>query len=138
MIVKGAVKSYSNKDGKEICLWFGLEEDIVATIKTIKGSISNETVMLLEDSVLIRFQSAGFFSLVDRNLIISQLMIQLITEHAEFLEERLLHLQFSSSKERYKQLVQHFPDIIQRVSLTDIASFLGVSRETVSRIRAQK
>jgi CRP-like cAMP-binding protein len=43
-----------------------------------------------------------------------------------------------NSQERYKALIKDSPEILQRVSLTDIASFLGVSRETLSRIRAKK
>ena len=39
---------------------------------------------------------------------------------------------------RYKALLKDTPEILQRISLTDIASFLGVSRETLSRIRANK
>ena len=53
-------------------------------------------------------------------------------------EEKLYQLQFMSSEERYKALINATPVILQKVSLTDIASYLGVSRETVSRIRAKK
>jgi DNA-binding MurR/RpiR family transcriptional regulator len=42
------------------------------------------------------------------------------------------------SDKKYKALILQNPEILQRVSLTDIASFLGVSRETLSRIRAKK
>jgi len=68
------------------------------------------------------------------NLSVSQLIIELVTEHAIFLEERLYQLQFMTSKERYESLVNIVPEVLQRLSLTDIASFLGVSRETVSRL----
>jgi CRP-like cAMP-binding protein len=60
----------------------------------------------------------------------------LIKEHALFLEYKLNGLQFMTSEERYHKLVLDFPEILQKVSLTDIASYLGISRETLSRIRA--
>ena len=43
-----------------------------------------------------------------------------------------------SAKERYNLLLTIFPDITQRVNLGHIASFLGISQETLSRIRAKK
>jgi CRP-like cAMP-binding protein len=43
-----------------------------------------------------------------------------------------------SSEERYNALVDVAPEVLQKVSLTDIASYLGVSRETLSRIRNKK
>lgn len=138
LILKGGVKSYCYKEGREVCLWFAFEKDIVGTIKTVNGAVSNETIKLLEATEFIRFNINGMQQLALSKLSISQLMMELIIDHAEFLEERLFHLQFASSKERYKVLYDAVPELFNRVSLTDIASFLGVSRETLSRIRAQK
>ena len=76
--------------------------------------------------------------LTQTNLSISNLMSDIWSDHAVFLEERLHQLQFMDSDEKYKALILHNPEILQRVSLTEIASFLGVSRETLSRIRAKK
>jgi len=68
----------------------------------------------------------------------NEIVANIITEHAVFLEEKLYQLQFMSSEERYKALINVAPEILQKVSLTDIASYLGVSRETLSRIRGKK
>jgi CRP-like cAMP-binding protein len=92
----------------------------------------------LEDSELIRFKTEPIKELTQTNLAISNLMTELITEHAVFLEQRLYQLQFMSSEERYKALINVAPEVLQKVSLTDISSYLGVSRETVSRIRRKK
>jgi len=53
------------------------------------------------------------------------------------LEERTLSLQFDSALDRYRKLVAQHPFILQRASLTSIASFLGMSPVTLSRMRAQ-
>ena len=86
----------------------------------------------------IQFETKSIHQLAEYNLSASHLMAELITDHAIFLEERLYLLQFMSSKERYDALIKRVPEVSQKVSLTDIASFLGVSRETVSRIRSKK
>ena len=139
LIVKGRVKTYYLRDSKQVCTWFAFENDIVATLSNIvKGNPSFETIELLEDSEFLQFEIDSLETLAESNLSASQLMTELITEHATFLEERLYQLQFMTSKERYVALIEEVPEVLQRVSLTDIASFLGVSRETVSRIRATK
>lgn len=137
MIISGSVKSFYLKGSKEVCLWFAFENEIVSTISTFEGEPSNETIELLEDSELIRFKTTPIKELAQTNLEISHLITQLIIEHAEFLEERLYQLQFMSSEERYESLIEVAPKVLQKISLTDIASYLGISRETLSRIRSK-
>ncbi len=138
LIIKGSVKSYYSKDSKEVCVWFSLENEIIGTTSTIQGDTSKETIELLEDSELIKLNIEKIKELTQKDLSISNVLNSLWEEHATFLEERLYQLQFMNSQERYKALIKDNPEILQRVSLTDIASFLGVSRETLSRIRAKK
>ena len=138
LILQGGVKSYYLKDAKEVCTWFAFENEVIATMKTFEGQPSNETIELLEDSILIGFKAEAIRELAQIHLAISRWLMGLIIEHTVFLEERLYQLQFMTSQQRYKALVEHTPEKLQRVSLTDIASFLGMSRETLSRIRAKK
>ena len=138
LMLKGGVKSYYLKDSKQVCTWFAFENEIIGTTSSIKGLASKETIELLEDSELVRFQSEKINELTQTNLSISNLMSDIWSDHAIFLEERLYQLQFMDSDEKYKALILHNPEILQRVSLTEIASFLGVTRETLSRIRAKK
>jgi len=139
LILKGSIKTYYLRDSKQVCSWFAFENDIVATLSIIvQGNPSSETIELLEDTEFLQFEIESLTNLAESNLSASHLKTMLITEHATFLEERLIQLQFMTSKERYEALVGTVPEVLQRVSLTDIASFLGVSRETVSRIRATK
>ncbi|GAA4272945.1 Crp/Fnr family transcriptional regulator [Aquimarina gracilis] len=49
-------------------------------------------------------------------------------------QQRILSLLTTNSKERYEQLLKQYPSLIQRVSKTQLATYLGVSRETLSRL----
>ena len=138
LILKGAVKSYYLKESKQVCTWFAFENEIIGTTSTLKGLVSNESIQLLEDSELIRFNTSKLNELIQTNLKMCQLINTFWAEHALFLEARLQLLQFTNSQERLNALLKYNSAILQRVSLTDIASFLGVSRETLSRIRAKK
>jgi CRP-like cAMP-binding protein len=138
LIIKGGAKSYYSKESREICMWFAFENEAIGTITTYEGFPSKETVELLEDSELIKFNIKKIKELTQTDLSISHLINNLIIEHTLCIEERLYQLQFMTSEERYKTLLETTPEIPQKVSLTDIASFLGISRETLSRIRAKK
>ncbi len=134
-ITKGSVKSYYLQEGNEICTWFAFEKEMITTIKTFEGRSSNETIKLLEDSEFIRIKTEAFKNLIQTKKSLIRLMDELMTRHAVFLEE-LLYLRAKPGKERYEILIKEEPQLLQRVSLTDLASFLGLSRETLSRIRS--
>ena len=134
-LISGSAKSYNYKDSKQICLWFAFESDCIATIRSLDDLISQETVELLEDSELIQIKLGDLMTLSNQFTSISSLMVQLLKEHILFLEYKLNGLQFMTSEERYDKLIRDYPEVLQRVSLTDIASYLGISRETLSRIR---
>ena len=134
-LISGSAKSYNYKDSKQICLWFAFESDCIATIRSLDDLISQETVELLEDSELIQIKLGDLMTLSNQFTSISSLMLQLLKEHILFLEYKLNGLQFMTSEERYNKLILDYPEVLQRVSLTDIASYLGISRETLSRIR---
>ena len=134
-LISGSAKSYNYKDSKQICLWFAFDSDCIATIRSLDDLISQETVELLEDSELIQIKLGDLMTLSNQFTSISSLILQLLKEHILFLEYKLNGLQFMTSEERYDKLIRDFPEVLQRVSLTDIASYLGLSRETLSRIR---
>ena len=54
------------------------------------------------------------------------------------LQQRVVSLQFESSQQRYLNLISIYPHIELRVPLGDIASYLGITQETLSRIRASR
>ncbi len=53
------------------------------------------------------------------------------------LEERTLHFQFKSAKEKYAYFLRKYSPVFHRIPLTHIASYLGITKETLSRIRSK-
>lgn len=135
LIVQGSAKSYYLSEGKEVCTWFAFEGEVVSTMSTFAGHPSNETVELLEDAALIRIHVKDFKALSVNRASVARLITEWVVEHAIFLES-LLYLQSLPVKMRYEHILEARPEILQRVSLTDLASFLGMSRESLSRIRS--
>ena len=56
-------------------------------------------------------------------------------EYCRILEERSFSLQANSAEQRYNDLIKNQPETLKRISLGHIASYLGISQETLSRIR---
>jgi CRP-like cAMP-binding protein len=133
----GAARSYYLKDGLEVNTWFAFEGEMVGSLAHYAQQPAREWVSLLEPSELIAIDLDRIRRRQDHDRLAGIFVRRVLEEYALFLEERLYSLQFMSSAERYEQLLAHEPELLQRVSLTHIASYLGISRETLSRLRGR-
>ncbi|GAB3655713.1 Crp/Fnr family transcriptional regulator [Echinicola sediminis] len=135
-IVKGLVKSYAIDDkGKEHILQFGMENYWVSDYFAYQfQKEATINVDCLEDST--------FFSLafLDREKICAEVpaMANFFRTKSNLgyinLQQRILSLLTQSAEERYSEILKKLPHLIQRVPKRLLASFLGVSRETLSRL----
>ena len=136
ILVKGSAKSYHWNDGESVCNWFAFEDEVLATMGALEGGGSNETIELTEDSVLIQINSEAFAHLAEHRRDIGRLGFHWLAEHTKFLGQQV-GLHTLSARARYNKVIEAHPDLLQRVSLTDLASFLGMRKETLSRVRGR-
>jgi len=136
-VIKGAVRSYYLKDGVEVNNWFALENDMVGSLHNFKGNPSRETIELIENSTLISINLITLKSLMLSNIQIANFVNAILEEYTLFLEDRIYYSQMMGSLDKYLILLEKESEILQRVPLTYIASYLGISRETLSRLRAK-
>jgi CRP-like cAMP-binding protein len=135
---KGALRGYYNLDGKEITHWFGFDNDFVTSFHSfITQEPSVENLQLLEGSILWSISKDKLTELLNRFHDIERLVRIAYENYYIRLEERYVNAQFKTATERYEQLLQDAPHILDRVSLGHIASYLGISQETLSRIRSR-
>lgn len=137
-INKGLLRGYYLGDGKEITHWFAQEDEFATSFYAfIAEKPSFETIQALEDSELVMISYQNLQSLY-KKFPETERVGRIITEtYYVKLEERLLSLQFKTAKERYAGLMQNKPSLLQRAPLGHIASYLGITQETLSRIRAE-
>jgi CRP/FNR family transcriptional regulator, anaerobic regulatory protein len=136
-VEKGLLRGYYLEDGREVTNWFAPEGDFATCFYSfIVKEPSFECIQCLEDTELVKInytdlqQIYAAFPETER-------VGRLITENYYIkLEERLISIQFKTAKERYLKLMATRPFLLQRASLGQIASYLGMSQETLSRIRA--
>ena len=134
-IVEGAARSFHIKDEVEITSWFAFENQFAGSLQSYQGEPLRETIHFIEDSQCLKIDIQQLKDRQKKSLLVSQLMIALIEEHAIFLEDRLRYLLHNPGLERYRYILKVEPQIIQRVSVNYLASYLGVTRETLSRLR---
>jgi CRP-like cAMP-binding protein len=135
---KGALRGYYNTDGKEITHWFGFENDFVTSFHSfITQQPSVEYVQLLEGSVLWMISKDKLTSLFNQYHEIERLVRIAYEKYYIRLEERFVSAHFKTAAERYEHLLRQTPYIIERVPLGHIASYLGITQETLSRIRSR-
>jgi CRP-like cAMP-binding protein len=140
-MTKGAVKFfYTNDQGKEINTWFSLDTKIVTdTTSFVKQEPAHESIQLIEDSELYAIEYTAFHNLLKKHHSFALWYIKLVELHyVSQIEDRLSDLQFLDARQRYQKLLKMYPDITNRISLGNIASYLNITQETLSRIRVSK
>lgn len=137
-IRQGIVRAYARTDGEETTFWIGKEGDTIISMKSyVAGEKGYEDIELLEDCVLYRLNTESLQQLFLEDIHIANWGRKLVENELVKAEERLISLQFLSAAERYRELLTRRPDLLQRVQLGHIASYLGITRVSLSRIRAE-
>ena len=137
-IKKGIVRAYANPGGNEITFWFGKEGDTIISMKSyIDNKEGYENVELLEDCELYLLKTKELQNLFEKDLYIANWGRKFAEQELIKTEERLISRQFRTATERYKELMKKNPDLLQRVQLGYIASYLGITQVSLSRIRAE-
>jgi CRP-like cAMP-binding protein len=135
---QGALRGYYNVDGKEITHWFAFEQDFVTSFHSfITGQPAVENIQLLEGCILWAVSKESFTHLLNQYHEIEKIFRIALEKYYIRLEERYVNAQFKSAAERYQTMLQQTPHIIERVPLGHIASYLGISQETLSRVRSR-
>ncbi len=135
---KGCVRGFYNVDGKDITQWFGFENDFVTSFRSfITQTPSAEYIHVVEDAVLWALDKEQLNNLLKNFTEIEKLVRIIYEQYYIRLEERYANAHFKTATELYENLLQNEPHILQRMPLGYIASYLGISQETLSRIRAK-
>lgn len=136
-IKKGIVRAYSHLENGEVTFWFGKEGDTIVSMKSyVENQKGYENIELLENCKLYVLKSDNLQQLYNVDIHIANWGRKFAERELIKTEERLISLQFKNATERYIELLEKNPDLIQRVQLGHIASYLGITQVSLSRIRA--
>ncbi|MDB5086220.1 MAG: cAMP-binding domain of or a regulatory subunit of cAMP-dependent protein kinase [Mucilaginibacter sp.] len=138
-IEKGLARAYYFKDGKEITDWFGLENSVIGpVVRHFPTKTGMHSVELLEDTTVISISFYDLQELYDKYHEIERLGRLIAIQTILALQQKIDAIQFLTAKQRYRDFIKAYPDLLQKVSLGYIASYLGMNQVTLSRIRKSK
>ena len=137
-IKKGIVRAYTELADNEITFWFGREGDTVVSMKSyVSNQRGYENIELLEECELYEVRKRALHELFSKDIHIANWGREFAEKELLKTEERFIGRQFKTSLERYRDLMNHTSDLLQRVQLGYIASYLGITQVSLSRIRAK-
>ncbi|MEO9020521.1 MAG: Crp/Fnr family transcriptional regulator [Ginsengibacter sp.] len=139
LIVKGVIQGCIKEEGKMITTWINEENEIVGSIRTLgTADPCREYLQALENSSLVaipvEFTEQVFNTFPETNIIARRLW----EYNYRGAEERAYISRIKSAEKKYKHFLETKPNLIKRVSHKYIASYLGMTLETLSRIRNRK
>ncbi|MEP7374572.1 MAG: Crp/Fnr family transcriptional regulator [Chitinophagaceae bacterium] len=135
-IESGLLRCYYDKGTTEVCSWFMKEGDIIVSIESFYRQVpSYESIQALEDCRLfyIEYNDLDFiyknyaeFNYIGRELTLNYFILW---------AQQLYGLRMQNSYERYHWLITNFPELVLRVPAKHIASYLGITEVTLSKIK---
>lgn len=135
-VQKGVVRIYYFKDAIDITESFEFENAFVARAESLfTGQPSRKAIQALESTKLVAIDSTRLFKLFDTHPDLERLFRKIIEVSYVRTINRIESLQFNAAEERYKSLLKESPDVLKRIPLKYIASYLGITQVSLSRIR---
>lgn len=136
-VKRGLLRQFCYKNGKEMTEHFACEENIFICVDSFfHQKPTHAMIEALEPVVLYGIPYKPFMSLVQECREISLMYCRIMEMMMTGIQKKIFAFRFETANERYLRLLKERPDIIQRVPLVHIASYLLMSPETLSRVRA--
>jgi CRP-like cAMP-binding protein len=138
-INKGLARIYYFKDGIDITESFAFENNIIARVESLfTGKPSRKAIQVLEDAEIVAINANALFKLYNSFPEIERLFRKIFEAAYVDTVNRIEGIQFHTAEERYNALLNEAPNVLQRVPLKYVASYLGITQVSLSRIRAIK
>ena len=139
-LMRGVVRSfYTDEEGKDNTVGFGFEHEPVIPYGSFIDQVpSGVSIIALEQVELIWTGRQEYYAFLESFPRFETGIARLLGEYLVKGGQHLKLMRINSSRERYERLCELQPEVIKRVPLKYIASYLGMALETLSRIRAGK
>ncbi len=134
----GIVKGYQNIDGKFVIQHLVSENDFFTSLDSFMGETpSLDYYETITDCKLVKISKPDFDLLLENTAFWNEFVTSVTNEHLNCKLERVKDFQTLTAKERYLKFVDQYPKLASGVSIHNIASFLGMEPQSLSRIRKQ-
>jgi CRP-like cAMP-binding protein len=138
IIGEGVARAFHSVEGEERNFWIGAEGETIFSPSGITlGRTSPDTIETVEYCVLYHFDYDDLRALCHTDVQISNWWIGIVEIELFKAVERLTAFTSMNATERYLQILQEKPWMIQRIPQVQLASYLGITPQSLSRIRAK-
>ena len=135
-VVKGLVRQYYFKNGKDLTEYMATENTIVMSIESLfMEKPSTQIIQTLEPTIVYAMSKKELEAVAMRSVNIQILYRKILEESLIISQQRADMLRFESAQDRYQKLVKSSPQLVLRAPLVYIASYLQMTPETLSRVR---
>lgn len=132
----GIARIFYYKNGHDVTEHFAFENDMIIRAESLfTGNPTFKGIQTLEDSEIYAIDSELLFSLFNKHHDIERLFRLIIEKDYVNTIHRIENLQFKTARERYLELLKT-TDFVKKIPLKHIASYLGITQVSLSRIRA--
>lgn len=138
-IERGIVRQFYTKEGKDITHAFYAENSFYTSLDNIYFHQSNHFGLEVLETCRVRIaEFVQVEAIINNYPKLERFMRMLLISFLKNLSDRLYAIKFQTAQERYELLLKNYPQILLRVPLGHVASFLGITQQTLSVIRAGK
>lgn len=135
---QGYVRVFSLEDGNEVTSHLNCQPGFITAFHSfIHQTPATDYVECITDSELLAISRADLDQLYAQSAHLSEFGRLVFEQSVSYNEQRLKDFVTLSAEQRYLKLMRQQPDVVQRVPLQYIASFIGIKPESLSRIRRQ-
>lgn len=142
-IVSGSARVFYLMGGKEKTFSFSFEDEFIALSRHLINSRDNTlSIQFLEPTTVIALKHEAIRRTIEAdpkgmNIVEALLFVNMaLIKSSLYLEERLVQFQQASARDRYQWAITRYPRLLEVANGTQLASFLGLTRETLYRIRS--
>lgn len=138
-VEKGLLRQYTiDNKGKEHVLQFAPENWFMTDRDSVYfNQPSNYFIQAIEDTAVFLLSEELILQLSKSNSAFTEFNNKLLHNHIKQLQKRIIQLQSATAEERYLDFIKVYPDLLLRVSQVLIASYLGITPESLSRVRKE-
>ena len=136
-VAEGSVRTYVMREDKCVIFSISLEGDpATSTLGTQPGGLSRQTIETMEPTTLIRILCVCLDELFAGNAELADWGRRMAEEQLRRLKDYFADYAWRGKREQYGRMLREYPQLLQRIALKDLAAYLFITPQSLSRIRA--
>ena len=137
MVAQGMIRLFYDKNGRDLTEHFSYEKGIFVSLESyFRQTPSYLMIEALEPSVIYSFPHDQLQDLMRTNHEVEHMYCKMLENSLIESQQKADACRFETARERYHRLATEHPEVVKRAPLIHIASRLGMTPETLSRVRA--